>query len=355
MRSAACSSTPWLALASAAALTLAGGATAASPPSLADGQLAGQRIVTAFRGTTITPSLRDRIRHGEIAGVILFARNVTSLEQTRRLVADIQAVPRPVGLRAPLLVMVDQEGGRVRRLPGGPRGASLIASDAEARAAGDEAGRLLRSVGANVDLAPVADLGLPGGAIAGEGRTYGRSPAVVASRVLAFHRGLVGTGIVGAAKHYPGLGGASRNTDDASVTIRRPAPLMRERDGVPFGALVRDGIAMVMMSSAVYPALDARPALMSRAIVEGGLRSRLRFDGVIVTDSLNARALRRHGGPGPVSVRAAGAGVDLMLATSEGAATEVQRALITAYRTGVLRRDRAERSVQRVLDLRGEL
>lgn len=338
-----------------AALGVASVAVATPTPELRDGQLAGQRIVTAFRGTTVTPSLRDRIRHGEIAGVILFGRNVTSTGQARRLIADIQAVPRPRGIDAPLLIMVDQEGGPVRRLPGGPPGARAIRSDAEARAAGAEAGRILSAVGANVDLAPVADLGLVGGAMAAEGRTYGSRAGVVASRAAAFHRGLARTGVAGAAKHFPGLGGAARNTDDAPVVVRRSATLLRTRDAVPFAALVRDGVAMVMMSSAIYPALDTRPALMSRPVVTGELRQRLGFEGVVITDSLNARALRPHGGPGPVAVRAARAGVDVMLATSEGAATEVQRALIAAYRDGRLGRAPARAAVGRIQALRTRL
>ncbi len=317
---------------------------------LADAQLAGQRIVTSFRGTTLSRSLAGRIGHGEVAGVILFKENVTSTAQTRRLIADIQAVPRPPGLRAPLLVMIDQEGGRVRRLPGGPPAAASVTTPEQARAAGQTAGAALRAVGANVDLAPVADVGRAGGFLAGQRRTY---PS--AAEVVGFHQGLMDRGILGAAKHFPGLGAAAVNTDLAPSAIRVSRETLIATDEAPFRALISDGIKLVMVASAAYPALDPKPAVFSKTVVTGELRGRLGFQGVVMTDSLNAGALRPVGGPGPSSVRAAAAGVDLMLVTSERAATDVQRSLIHAYRTGTLRRDRARTSVQRITGLRAGL
>ncbi len=329
--------------------------TPASAAELRDAQLAGQRIVTAFRGTTLRPSLASRIRHGEIAGVILFGRNIQSLAQTRKLIADIQAVPRPAALRGPLFVMIDQEGGPVRRLPGGPRAAASILTDAEARAAGREAGSLLRAVGANVNLAPVADVGRPGSFVRLQRRSYGGDSAAVASRVLAFHRGLRDLGILGSAKHFPGLGAARVNTDLAPSRVPTSLAVLRGIDEPPFSALSRDAIAFVMLSSASYPALADGPAVLSRRVVTGELRERLGFRGLTITDSLNAPALRPHGGPGPAAVRAAAAGVDIMLPTSEGAATAVQRSLINALRSGRLRRGPARASVSRILALRATL
>ena len=336
------------------ALVAFGGAPALGAD-LRDAQLAGQRIVTAFRGTTLTPSLTGRIRHGEVAGVILFGGNIRGVAQSRALVAAIQAVPRPAGLRQPLFIMVDQEGGRVRRVPGGPPAASSISSDVAALAAGRAAGQVLRSVGANVNLAPVADVGRPGSFIRSQQRSYANTAATVSSRVVAFNRGLRGTGIVGCAKHFPGLGAARVNTDLAPSTVTVDLDTLRSTDEAPFAALARDGIPLVMIASASYPTLDARPAVLSRRVVRDELRTRLGFQGLTITDSLNAPALRPNGGPGPVSVGAAAAGVDLMLVTSERAATDVQRSLIHAFRTGRLRRDPARRSVAHILALRATL
>ncbi len=153
-------------------------------------QLAGQRIVYAFPGTVPPPSLVARIRRGEAGAVILFASNAPTNAAARALVARLQAIPRPAALNRPLLVMVDQEGGPVRRLRGSPvqSGAQLgAAGPAVARAAGRAAGRLLRSVGANVDLAPVADVGRPGSALVGEGRIAGHH----AGAGVADHRRLL--------------------------------------------------------------------------------------------------------------------------------------------------------------------
>ena len=133
-------------------------------------QLAGERIVTGLRGTSISPRLREAIREGRVAGIVLFAANLPSRDAGRRLISRLQAIPRPPNLRDPLLVMIDQEGGLVKRLSRradrfgpemGARGAAFSAPGALHRRAN------LRNVGVNVDLAPVLDVGRPGGVIAG--------------------------------------------------------------------------------------------------------------------------------------------------------------------------------------------
>lgn len=322
---------------------------------LTDGQLAGQRIVTAFRGATVTPSLGRRIRNGEIAGVILFGPNIRSVAQTRRLIADIQAVPRQPPLDAPLLVMVDQEGGRVRRLPGGPGPAARLRTVREGQAAGRAAAAALRRVGANVNLAPVADVARRGGFIAREERGAGERAEATARLVTSVFAGLRAGGVLAAAKHFPGLGSARVNTDASPTRLAPARSTLRRIDGVPFRALVDRGVPIVMVSSASYTAFPGGPALVNRSIVEGELRGRLGFEGVVMTDSLNARAIRAIGGPGPASVRAAIAGVDLILATSEPAASEVRRALLSGMLDGRVSRTTAAEAVARIARLRERL
>ena len=138
--------------------------------------------------------------------MILFSRNVRSVGQARSAMRSLQAIQRPRGLRAPLIVMVDQEGGPVRRIPGAPgRAAADVSSVDQARADGRAAARTLRGAGANMDLAPVADIGRPGAALQRERRTYGRSSTDVARRAGAFAGGLRAGGVRATAKHFPGL------------------------------------------------------------------------------------------------------------------------------------------------------
>jgi len=325
---------------------------------LSPAQLAGQRVAFPFAGTEPPAALVARIRRGEAGAVILFGRNVAGRAGLRRLARRLQAIPRPPGLRAPLLVMVDQEGGPVRRVPGPPaRGARELgaAPPAAARAAGRAAGRLLRGAGVNVDLAPVADVGRPGAALVGEGRVFGSDPAAVAARAGAFAAGLRDGRVAATAKHFPGLGAAGMNTDAAPVEIRLAAATLRRRDLVPFRALVERGVPAVMLATAVYPALDParRPAALSPPIARDELRGRLGFTGVAMSDALDTPALAPYGDRGRVAVRAAGAGTDLLVyASGYAEADRAARALGRAIARGRLARAPAERAAARVLALR---
>ena len=152
--------------------------------------------------------------------MILFARNVRSAGQLRATMRSLQAIRRPPGLRAPLIVMADQEGGPVRRIPGAPRrAAASVETPGQARADGEAAARTLRGAGVNMDLAPVADVARPGAALERERRTYSSSASTVATRARAFADGLRAGGVRATAKHYPGFGAATLNTDNAPQRI----------------------------------------------------------------------------------------------------------------------------------------
>ncbi len=191
-------------------------------------QLAGQRVVFAFDGTEIPRNLRLRIQRGEAAGVLLFGANVQSIAQVRRLTRRLQAIQRPAGLNVPLIVMTDQEGGQVKRLPGAPtKSPPQMTSVADARAQGRATARTLSSAGVNVDLAPVVDVARAGSQMEHEGRSFGRSTSTVSTRARGFVSGLGAGGVAATAKHFPGFGAASANTDNAAVTIRSSLGTLR--------------------------------------------------------------------------------------------------------------------------------
>jgi beta-N-acetylhexosaminidase len=326
-------------------------------PRLRAAQLAGQHVVFPFAGRTVPAALARRIRSGRAAGVVLFARNLGTPSEVRALTARLRRIPRPAGLRAPLLVMVDQEGGPVRRLPGAPRRTprelAAAGSPRLARAEGIATARTLRAAGANVDLAPVLDVPRPGGAIAREGRALGSTPAAVARVGGAFAAGLQAGGVAATAKHFPGFGAARRNTDAGPAVVRLPAATLRAVDAAPFAAAVRGGVRLVMLASATYPALAPVPSVLSGRIVRGELRGRLGFRGVTVSDDLEAPALAPHGGTTGAAVRAARAGVDLLLfARSYAGAASAARAVARALRSGRLSRPALERGLARILALR---
>ena len=271
-------------------------------------------MLFAYDGLRPPADLRRRIARGEAAGVILFARNVRSAGQVRAVTRSLQAIERPAGLRAPLIVAVDQEGGPVRRIPGAPqRAAAEAGTVARASADGRAAARTLRAAGVNLDLAPVADVARPGAALERERRIYGRDPGDVAALAAAFAAGLRRGRGAGDGEALPRLRRRDgqhrrrprtdrRRTRHAALRRRPPVrPSDRRRD--------RRGHAV---DGASYPALDERPAAFSARWV-GELRGRLGFAGVTMSDDLATPAVKRYGSLGRRAVLAVRAGVDLPL------------------------------------------
>lgn len=328
-----------------------GGGQEDAAPRLTLRQAIGQRMVFAYSGLTPPRALRRRIARGEAAGVILFARNIRSVAEVKATVAELQAIKRPAGLDAPLLVMVDHEGGPVRRLPGAPeQGAAETPDAAAAGANGRAAGRLLRRAGVNVDLAPVVDVGRADGALANEGRVYDDDAANVVAKAGAFARGLVAAQVAPVLKHFPGFGAASINTDNGAARIDLPLSALRATDLKPYEKI---DTAAVMVSTAIYPRVDPRPAAFSSRWVKTELRDRLKFGGVVMTDDLQTPAVARYGSPGQLAYFAVRADVDMPLfakdyKTGARAAAGLERAV----RDGALTRATVEEGAARVLGWR---
>jgi beta-N-acetylhexosaminidase len=320
--------------------------------------LAGQRVVVGVNGTSVGAGLRSAIREGQIAGVVLFAGNFPTRAAGARLIARLQAIPRPAKLRDPLLIMVDQEGGQVKRLSGAPT-ASAAAMGARGAAFSREQGKRtaanLRDVGVNVDLAPVLDVARPGGVIAETERGFGSNSARVANTAVAFGGALQHGGIAATGKHFPGFGAARENTDFSVERINLSKQELRQIDEAPYDRFIKMGGALVMLSTAVYPALSNRPAAFTRAIATGELRHRLGFKGVTITDALETPAVEHFGSTSKAAVAGARAGADLLLYAQPGPARVAWKALVEKLRSGALDRAEFEQAVERVLDLRAEL
>jgi beta-N-acetylhexosaminidase len=287
----------------------AAGAAPAPPAAVAELtplQRAGQCVLLRFAGPAAPGYVLRALRERRAAGVVLFGDNVDSPAQLRALTRELQAA---AGGRA--LVATDQEGGAVRNVPwaGPERAAPTIADPAEAEAIAEAAARDLRAAGITVNLAPVADLAGP---VLG-GRAFPGDADAVAALVAATVRGSARGGVLTTAKHFPGLGAATTNTDDAAATIAGVPDL------APFAAAVEAEVPLVMAAHARYPAIDpARIASQSRPVLTGLLRERLGFDGVVVTDSLEAEAVVGRSSTPTAAVRALRAGADLMLTTGRG-------------------------------------
>jgi beta-N-acetylhexosaminidase len=333
-------------------------ATSSAASRLTASQLTGQRIVVGFEGTRLPASVRRAIRTGAVAGLVLFEDNLTDRSTAERLVEEAQAIPRPPGLRVPLLVMTDQEGGLVKRIDGPPTASAAamgVSGAAFSREQGLATGRSLHALGINVDLAPVLDVARPAGTIAATDRGFGSTRAAVTATAVPFAAGLRQAGVAATAKHFPGFGAAVRNTDFAVERIGLPRSTLRRIDEAPYRRFVAAGGELVMLSTAIYPAFGPQPAAFERQIASGELRGRLGFSGVSVTDALGTAAVRDFGGPAEAGLAAAEAGVDLLLFTEPGAAARARRALLRALLSERLTRASFEAAVGRVLRLRHRL
>jgi beta-N-acetylhexosaminidase len=311
-------------------------------------QQVGQLLISSFDGTRLPAYLRRRLRAGETAGVILFRKNIASRGQLRALAGAVQEASD-----GGALVSTDQEGGQVRNVSfAGPvAGQPAQGSARRVGALAVDAARALRRAGVNVTLAPVADVTEPGSALRSRGFRSPVSPKVRAS-VRGWWRGRVAS----TAKHFPGLGAAAANTDDASVTVRRSRRAIFRRDLAPFRAAVEEDVPLIMVGHALYPALDGRRiASQSRPVVTRLLRRRMGYRGVVVTDSIEAQAVQDRSGVATAAQRSIAAGVDVVLMTGSASWNLAHPRLLARARASRSFRSRVRESAARVLDLKRKL
>ena len=320
-------------------------------------KLIGQSIIGELGKDGPDQKVLKRVRKGQVGGFIVNPSDEASLaEQLAQLNEAAEAGDNP-----PLLIMVDQEGGEVSRLPGPPDVSPADLGEGgdpeAARSEGEKTGTYLAGLGVNADLAPVLDVTLPITADTIADRTFGEDPQLVADLGVAFIEGLQSQGVAATAKHFPGLGTATVNTDFSPVTV---AARQEDLDAaiLPFQAAIDAGVDMVMVSSAAYPGLGSdKPAVFAKPIVTTRLREQLGFEGVVITDDMEAIAISElDRAPGTEAVAAIGAGCDLVLyARSDRGAVAGFNATVAAAKAEKLTRDQLQASYDRVTALKSDL
>ena len=331
------------------------------PPPLTLDMAVGQMMAASFGGPSITDGLRHLILDEKVGTVLIFSDNFTDAASLLRLTTELQRLGREAGLPAPLLVAVDEEGGRVMRIHDG---VAALPSELELGARGPQAVRQavadtasgLHALGIQLDLAPVADLrSNPADGVIGD-RSYGGDAGAVGPLVAAAVNGLHDGGVAATLKHFPGLGGAAG--DPHSIMPADPETLDRwaATQARSFQAGIDAGADAVMTTAVVVPGLDpsGTPALFSRAVVTGLLRERLQFQGVIVTDGLGMGGITTLYGLPDATVAAVRAGNDLVLLNSADAGYQASaiEAVKQQVRAGALAMDQVQASAARVIALR---
>lgn len=300
-----------------------------------DDQLVRSVFVIGFDGYELPKQTADLLAGG-LAGVTLFARNISDRVQLMELCASIREAALPSGLVP--IIAVDQEGGRVQRLRRiGPL-FDAARDQANPRDTGLHIGDELALLGFNTDYAPVLDVDSnPSNPIIGD-RSFSCDPVVVASSAVAFHEGLAGAGIVGCGKHFPGHGDASADSHLDLPRIQISRETLATRELIPFKAAVGAGFRMMMTAHCLYPSIDpSLPATLSSHFIKPILRDSLGFDGVVISDDLGMKAIADRFGPDDVVRLGIGAGLDIFLHCGiEGEATQLMDSLFNQVDSGVI-------------------
>jgi len=285
-------------------------------------------VMLDLAGTELSARERARLRHPACGGVILFSRNYADPEQLAALVAEIHALRSP-----PLLVAVDQEGGRVQRLrhqftelpPLAALGDLYEKHPNQALEAAHHLGWLmaveLRTLGIDFSFAPVLDLRDEISRVIGE-RAFSADPQTVAHLGWAWSQGAREGGMISVGKHFPGHGRVEADSHHQLPVDPRPFDLIWEHDLVPFRHLVNNGIAALMPAHVVYSACDPEPAGFSTFWIQEVLRRRMGFQGAVISDDLSMAAAQIAGTPAQRARRALAAGCDLVLVCNDPDAAE---------------------------------
>jgi len=312
----------------------------------------GQLLIAGFDGHQIPGELRTIARDFGLGGVILFARNIVEPQQVAEVAFEASRLVPDV----PLWVSVDQEGGRVARLkapftewpPMATLGRSGDTGLAErfARALAAE----LKAVGITLDYAPVLDVHTnPKNPVIGD-RALAQTAADVARLGAAIVRTLQGEGIAACGKHFPGHGDTSTDSHVELPLVEHPPERLREVEFAPFRAAIDAGVATIMTAHVHVPSLDdERPATLSKRVVGEILRDELGYDGVILSDDLEMKAIAKQFAVPSAAVMAIEAGCDGMLICSGDHATQVAslEALIHAVEEQRLQTARVEDALKR--------
>ncbi|MGW2160401.1 glycoside hydrolase family 3 protein [Nonomuraea sp. NPDC001699] len=320
-------------------------------------ELALGTVLPAFEGTTAPAWLLDRLREG-LGGVILFGRNIVSPEQVAALVRQI------LDARPTAVVGIDEEGGDVTRIhhdEGSPYPGNRVLCEnddlAATRAVGRGIGLELRELGVNYNLAPIGDYVTdPLGPLTT--RSYGRTPELNAEHAAAWIEGLQSAGVAACLKHYPGLGGSLLDSHLSLGRVTAGRAAFESEHLRTFTRAAESGVASMMTAHVVVECLDpGAPTTLSPAVIDGLLRKRIGYDGVVISDALEMHGVLNHASSLPAAaVGALRAGVDALCLGAdqfEEATRAVVEAIVAAAESGELSVERLEEANRRVRAMAG--
>ncbi len=319
----------------------------------------GQLLMVGFDGSTPSKEVESLIKKNHVGGVILFSRNLKTPLQCAKLTQSLQALSK----ESPLLIGIDQEGGRVSRLPkpfiqfpsartfGQANNIQRTYDAAEALA------KELTAVGINLNFAPVLDIDTnPNNPIIGD-RAFGASPLLVSEHALALMSGLQDNHIIACGKHFPGHGDTNLDSHKTLPSVAHPISRLNDIELKPFIHLAKNGLLAIMTAHVLYSKIDAlRPASLSKKIVTEILREAIGFSGVIISDDLEMKGITEKMSVAEAAVAAIVAGSDLLLVCqSYDEQMAALESLVHAVEKGHISEDRVDQSVRRLLALKEKM
>jgi len=312
----------------------------------------GQLLIIGFDGTEMSPRLASLLTKIQPAGVILFARNITSAEQTHNLLRECQRC-----LETPLFTCVDLEGGKVDRfrnvIGSAPSAADVFATGDPRlfRKHGRVIGENCRALGFNLDFAPALDLAFEASRSVMSSRSVSSNPREVVNYAREFLRGLADSGVLGCGKHFPGLGEANLDTHHELPSVKKPFKKLWDQDLVPYRTMRRD-LPFVMISHAAFPGVtkDRTPASLSKKWITDVLRKKIGYRGLICSDDLEMGGVLAAAPIEQAAIGHISAGGDLsLICHQEDFILRAQDAMIREAQRDRRFARRAQESARRVL------
>ena len=307
----------------------------------------GQLFIVAADG-----DLESIIRTYHPGGFILFSRHTPTILQTMQTTEKLRQ-----SSELPVFVAIDQEGGRISRLPFAvslPDARRLgTLPDESLQNLGNLVGQELHTLGFNINFAPVLDVDTCAENPVIGNRSFGQDPYTVARLGSAYIQGLRRAGIAATAKHFPGHGDTSTDSHLVLPVVEQSEDRLQTVELLPFRAALRAGVDMIMMAHVSYPSLDPTPnwpASLSQPIVTGLLRNELEFSGIIITDAMNMKAITGLKDPGQTAKIAFNAGVDIILMPED--LPTAYLSIVSAVQSGEIPLSRLNASVNRILALK---
>lgn len=318
----------------------------------------GQLVIVGVDGYENNDNSKQLIEKYHVGGFILFKKNIQDYHQTLALLNSLKEA-NSIN-RNPLFLSVDEEGGRVSRMPDeflkfptNKEIGELSNSDLSYKV-GSIIGEELKSFGFNMDFAPVLDINSnPKNPIIGD-RSFGTDASIVTKLGIQTMKGLQDQNIISVVKHFPGHGDTAVDSHKGLPRVNNDLARLRNFELIPFSAAIENKVDVIMVAHILLPNIDAQyPASFSKTIISDILRTDMNFDGVVITDDFTMGAIVKNYDIGEAAVKSIKAGSDIVLVCHDFDKEEaVLKALLKAVQTGTISLDRLDQSVNRILKLK---